>query len=327
LQEMDKVLKLALYRKMVEIRMFELTVARLFKEGKIKGVVHLSIGQEAAEAGACFALKEDDYMVGNHRSHGHNLAKGARMDRLLAEILGKSAGYNRGRAGSMNATAVEVGNLWSTAIVGANLPLAVGAGLTAKMKKTGKVTLCFFGEGASNTGAFHESLNLASIWKLPVIFLCENNLYAVSTPLDSSTSCASIADRASSYSMPGISIDGNDVFAVYRAVCKAVEKARRGEGPSLIECRTYRWEGHYVGDPRVYRSKEEEDKWKKKGPIKRFESRLIKMKICSIKEIEIIHRQVKQKIDEALKFSAEAPEPSGEEVMDYLYSPNFEKVK
>lgn len=327
MQEMDKVLKLALYRKMVEIRMFELTVARLFKEGKIKGVVHLSIGQEAAEAGACFALKEDDYMVGNHRSHGHNLAKGARMDRLLAEILGKSAGYNRGRAGSMNATAVEVGNLWSTAIVGANLPLAVGAGLTAKMKKTGKVTLCFFGEGASNTGAFHESLNLASIWKLPVIFLCENNLYAVSTPLDSSTSCASIADRASSYSMPGISIDGNDVFAVYRAVCKAVEKARRGEGPSLIECRTYRWEGHYVGDPRVYRSKEEEDKWKKKGPIKRFESRLIKMKICSIKEIEIIHRQVKQKIDEALKFSAEAPEPSGEEVMDYLYSPNFEKVK
>jgi TPP-dependent pyruvate/acetoin dehydrogenase alpha subunit len=269
--------------------MFELTVARLFKEGEIKGVVHISIGQEAAEVGACFALKKDDYIVGNHRSHGHNLAKGARMDRLLAEILGKSAGYNRGRAGSMNATAVEVGNLFSTAIVGANLSLAVGAGLTAKMKKTGKVTLCFFGEGASNTG--------------------------------------SIAERASSYSMPGISIDGNDVFAVYRTVCKAVEKARRGEGPSLIECRTYRWEGHYVGDPKVYRSKEEENKWKKKDPIKRFKSRLIKMKIYSIKEVEIVHRQVKQKIDEALKFSAEAPETSGKEVMDYLYSPSSEEVK
>jgi len=327
LQETDKVLKLEMYRKMVEIRMFELTVARLFKENKIKGVVHLSIGQEATEVGACFALRKEDYIVGTHRSHGHNLAKGARMDRLLAEILGKSAGYNRGRAGSMNATAVEVGNLFSTAIVGANLSLAVGAGLTAKMRKTGRVTLCFFGEGASNTGAFHESLNLASIWKLPVIFLCENNLYAVSTPLNSSTSCASIADRASSYSMPGVSIDGNDVFAVYRAVCKAVEKARREEGPSLIECRTYRWEGHYVGDPRVYRSKEEENKWKKKDPIKRFESGLIKMKICSIKEIEIIHRQVKQEIDEALKFSAEVPEPSGEEVMDYLYSPSSEEIK
>ena len=326
MQKIDEVLKLEMYRKMVEIRVFELTVARLFKEGQVKGVVHLSIGQEATEVGACFALKEDDYMVGNHRSHGHNLAKGARMDRLLAEILGKSAGYNRGRAGSMNATAVEVGNLWSTAIVGANLPLAVGAGLTAKMKKTRRVTLCFFGEGASNTGAFHESLNLASIWKLPVIFLCENNLYAVSTPLNSSTSCASISDRASSYSMPGVSIDGNDVFAVYRAVYKAVEKARRGEGPSLIECRTYRWEGHYVGDPRVYRSKEEENKWKKKDPIKRFESRLIKMKICSIKEIEIIHRQVRQKMDEALRFATGAPEPSGEEVMDYLYSPSSEKV-
>lgn len=320
MQEIDKVLKLEMYRKMVEIRVFELTVARLFKEGQVKGVVHLSVGQEATAVGACFALKKDDYMVGNHRSHGHNLAKGARMDRLLAEILGKSAGYNRGRAGSMNATAVEVGNLWSTAIVGANLSLAVGAGLTAKMKKTGRVTLCFFGEGASNTGAFHESLNLASIWKLPVIFLCENNLYAVSTPLNFSTSCASIAERASSYSIPGVSIDGNDIFTVYRAVCKAVEKARRGEGPSLIECRTYRWEGHYVGDPRVYRSKEEENKWKKKDPIKKFESRLIKMKICSIKKIEIIHRQVKQKIDEALRFSAEAPEPSGEEVMDYLYT-------
>lgn len=327
MQETDKVLKLEMYRKMVEIRMFELTVARLFKENKIKGVVHLSIGQEATEVGACFALRKEDYIVGTHRSHGHNLAKGARMDRLLAEILGKSAGYNRGRAGSMNATAVEVGNLFSTAIVGANLSLAVGAGLTAKMRKTGRVTLCFFGEGASNTGAFHESLNLASIWKLPVIFLCENNLYAVSTPLNSSTSCASIADRASSYSMPGVSIDGNDVFAVYRAVCKAVEKARREEGPSLIECRTYRWEGHYVGDPRVYRSKEEENKWKKKDPIKRFESGLIKMKICSIKEIEIIHRQVKQEIDEALKFSAEVPEPSGEEVMDYLYSPSSEEIK
>jgi len=326
LQETDKVLKLEMYRKMVEIRMFELTVARLFKENKIKGVVHLSIGQEATEVGACFALRKEDYIVGTHRSHGHNLAKGARMDRLLAEILGKSAGYNRGRAGSMNATAVEVGNLFSTAIVGANLSLAVGAGLTAKMRKTGRVTLCFFGEGASNTGAFHESLNLASIWKLPVIFLCENNLYAVSTPLNSSTSCASISDRASSYSMPGVSIDGNDVFAVYRAVCKAVEKARRGEGPSLIECRTYRWEGHYVGDPRVYRSKEEENKWKKKDPIKRFESRLIKMKICSIKEIEIIHRQVRQKMDEALRFATGAPEPSGEEVMGCLYSPSSEKV-
>ena len=326
MQEINKVLKLKMYRKMLEIRMFELTVARIFKEGKIKGVVHLSIGQEAAQAGACFALKKDDHIVGNHRSHGHNLAKGARMDRLLAEILGKSSGYNRGRAGSMNATAVEVGNLWSTAIVGANLPLAVGAGLTAKMKKTGRVTLCFFGEGASNTGSFHESLNLASIWKLPVIFLCENNLYAVSTPLNSSTSCASIAERASSYSMPGVSIDGNDVFAVYRAVCKSVEKARRGEGPSLIECRTYRWEGHYVGDPRVYRSREEENKWKKKDPIERLGSRLIEMKICSIKEIEIIHRQVKQKMDEALGFATGAPEPSGEEVMDYLYSPSSEKV-
>jgi len=306
--------------------MFELTVARLFKEGQIKGVVHLSIGQEAAAVGACLALKKDDYIVGTHRSHGHNLAKGARMDRLLAEILGRATGYNRGRAGSMNATAVEIGNLFSTAIVGANLSLAVGAGLTAKLRKTKKVTLCFFGDGASNTGAFHESLNLASAWKLPVIFLCENNLYAVSTTFSSSTSCTNVADRAPSYSMPGFSIDGNDVLLVHQEVSRAVEEARKGAGPSLIECKTYRWEGHYVGDPRVYRSKKEEEKWKKKDPIKRFETKLIEEEVCSEKEIRVIQQETKQEIDKALKFATEAPEPSGEEVMDYLYTPSSQEV-
>jgi len=316
---MDEELMLNMYRKMLEIRFFELTIADLFKKAKIKGVVHLSIGQEATAVGACFALKKDDYITGNHRSHGHNLAKGADINRVMAEIMGKVTGYNHGRGGSMNVTAGEVGNLWSSAIVGSNLPLAVGSALTSKMKNTGRVTLCFFGEGASNTGNFHESLNLASIWKLPVIFLCENNIYAVSTPVWYSSS-AQLTKRAVSYSIPGICVDGNDVLAVYEAVCEASKRARQGEGPSLIECKTYRWEGHYVGDPRVYRTRNEENEWRKKDPIKQFKSKLLNTRKFSEEKLKIVEEESRRKVEKAVEFAIESPEPLADKVMDYLYA-------
>jgi len=319
-KKLDKETMLKMYYKMIEIRFFELTATGLFKKGQIKGSIHPYIGQEAVGVGACFALNSGDYITTTHRPHGHNLAKGANMSRIFAEILGKVTGYNRGRGGSMHVAALEAGTLIASAVVGGNIPIAVGAALTSKMKKTSQVTLCFFGEGATNTGNFHESLNLAAIWHLPVLFMCENNIYAVSTPIYYSTLIENISIRAKGYGIPGITVDGNDVVAVYETTSEGVDRARKGNGPTLIEAKTYRWEGHYVGEPRVYRTREEEEKWKKRDPIQRFEKKLLEMQILDEGRIQQIKEEIGKKVTEALQWALNSPLPSPEDATRFIYT-------
>ncbi|MBA7602817.1 Acetoin:2,6-dichlorophenolindophenol oxidoreductase subunit alpha [subsurface metagenome] len=319
-KKLDKETMLKMYYKMIEIRFFELTATGLFKKGQIKGSIHPYIGQEAVGVGACFALNPGDYMTTTHRPHGHNLAKGAGMRRIFAEILGKVTGYNRGRGGSMHVAALETGTLIASAVVGGNIPIALGAALTSKMKKTSQVTLCFFGEGASNTGNFHESLNLAAIWHLPVVFMCENNIYAVSTPIYYSALIENISIRAKGYGIPGITVDGNDVIAVYKTNSEAVDRARRGDGPTLIEAKTYRWEGHYVGEPRVYRTREEEKGWKKRDPIKRLEKKLLEIQILNKENIVQIKEEIRKKVTEALQWALNSPLPSAEDATRFIYT-------
>lgn len=306
--------------KMYKIRFFEEKVDYLFALGLVHGTMHLSIGQEAVAVGAISTLKPDDYILSTHRGHGHCIAKGADINLMMAEFLGKETGYCRGRGGSMHIADVEKGNLGATGVVGGGIPIASGVGLSIKMRKTRQVVLCFFGDGAANQGAFHESLNLAAIWKLPVIFLCENNMYGMSMSVEKAFAIENIAKRAGSYGFPGEVVDGNDVLAVYKVVLKAIERARKGKGPSLIECKTYRWKGHSKSDQNLYRSKEEIKFWKMKCPIKRFKEKLIAEKIITNEEIKIIEENAKNIIEKAVDFAKNSPEPSVEEIFDGVYS-------
>ncbi len=306
--------------KMYKIRFFEEKVDYLFALGLVHGTMHLSIGQEAVAVGAISTLKPDDYILSTHRGHGHCIAKGADINLMMAEFLGKETGYCRGRGGSMHIADVEKGNLGATGVVGGGIPIASGVGLSIKMRKTGQVVICFFGDGAANQGAFHESLNLAAIWKLPVIFLCENNMYGMSMSVEKAFAIENIAKRAGSYGFPGEVVDGNYVLAVYKVVLKAVERARKGKGPSLIECKTYRWKGHSKSDQNLYRSKEEIESWKMKCPIKRFKEKLIAEKIITNEEIKIIEENAKNIIEKAVDFAKNSPEPSVEEIFDGVYS-------
>lgn len=306
--------------KMYKIRFFEEKVDYLFSLGLVHGTMHLSIGQEAVAVGAVSALKSDDYILSTHRGHGHCIAKGADINLMMAEFLGKETGYCRGRGGSMHIADIESGNLGATGVVGGGIPISTGVGLSIKMRKTGQVILCFFGDGAANLGAFHESLNLAAIWKLPVIFLCENNMYGMSMPVKKAIAIKDIAKRADSYGFPGKVVDGNDVLAVYEFVLKAVKRARKGEGPSLIECKTYRWKGHSKSDQNLYRSKEEIRSWKKKCPIKRFKKRLISENTLKEEEIKMIENDAKEVIEKAVDFANNSPEPSVEEIFEGVYS-------
>lgn len=306
--------------KMYKIRFFEEKVDYLFALGLVHGTMHLSIGQEAVAVGAISTLKPDDYILSTHRGHGHCIAKGADINLMMAEFLGKETGYCRGRGGSMHIADVEKGNLGATGVVGGGIPIASGVGLSIKMRKTGQVVICFFGDGAANQGAFHESLNLAAIWKLPVIFLCENNMYGMSMSVEKAFAIENIAKRAGSYGFPGEVVDGNDVLAVYKVVLKAIERARKGKGPSLIECKTYRWKGHSKSDQNLYRSKEEIKFWKMKCPIKRFKEKLIAEKIITNEEIKIIEENAKNIIEKAVDFAKNSPEPSVEEIFDGVYS-------
>ncbi|MGB9839410.1 pyruvate dehydrogenase (acetyl-transferring) E1 component subunit alpha [Thermovenabulum sp.] len=308
--ELTKEKRLWMYRKMYEVRLFEQEVDRLFKANMIWGTCHLSIGEEATAVGAIAALREDDMITSTHRGHGHCIAKGGKLPLMFAELLGKETGYCKGRGGSMHIADIESGNLGANGIVGGGIPIATGAALASKLKGDNKVTLCFFGDGANNQGVFHESLNMASLWKLPVVYICENNVYGMSLHVAKSTAVENIADRASAYSIPGVVVDGNDVEAVYEVVKEAVERARRGEGPTLIEAKTYRWMGHSKSDANLYRTKEEIESWKLKCPIKRYREKLISENIASAEEIENIEYQVKKEIEEALKFAMESPEPS-----------------
>jgi len=307
-------------RKMLEIRFFEEKVFELYAQNLVPGTIHLYAGEEAVAVGVCSNLRKDDYITSTHRGHGHCIAKGADLKRTMAEILGKKTGYCKGKGGSMHIADFSIGMLGATAVVGAGIPIAVGAGLSIKLRRTDQVVACFFGEGASNQGTFHEGINMASIWKLPVIFVCENNLYAMGTRQSIVMNIENIADRAVAYGIPGGVVDGNDVFAVYEAAEKAVERARKGEGPTLIECKTYRHKGHSRVDPARYRPKEEVEEWLAKDPIKRFKEKLMHARILNEAEIQHIEREVSVEIEEAVKFAIESPFPEPEEAVEDVYA-------
>lgn len=304
---------------MFKIREFEETVAMLFRQGKIPGWLHCYTGQEAVATGACAALRKSDYITSTHRGHGHLIAKGADMKKMMAELFGKKTGYNKGKGGSMHIADFSIGILGANGIVGAGIPIATGAGISIKRKKEDRVVLCFFGEGAGNRGTFHEGINLASTWNLPVVYLMENNLYAVSTHQSRIQKTTDIAARSAAYDIPGISVDGNDVLAVYNTVNRFAEGARRGEGPALIECRTYRWHGHYEGDPLNYRSTEELEEWKKNDPISRFRKVLLMKNILSEERDHQIKDELKNKIAMAIKFAEESSYPEKEEALQDVF--------
>ncbi len=306
--------------KMLEIRTFEEKAEELFALGKVHGTMHLSVGQEASAVGAVSALRPDDWMTSTHRGHGHCIAKNGDLKLMMAEFLGKETGYCRGRGGSMHIADVEGGNLGATGVVGGGIATAVGAALSSKMRGVDQVTLCFFGDGAANMGIFHESLNLAAIWTLPVVFVCENNQYAMSMSVKKALPIRDIADRACAYDMPGVVVDGNDVLAVYDVVEEAVERARAGKGPTLIECKTYRWRGHSKSDAQRYRTREEVESWKKKDPIARFRAYLLKEGVLSEDEIEQIEQEAHELIEEAVAFAESSAEPRVDEIMEGVYA-------
>lgn len=307
-------------RKMVEIRFFEEKVFELYGQNLVPGTIHLYAGEEAVAVGVCSVLEKTDYLTSTHRGHGHCIAKGADLSRTMAEILGKQTGYCKGKGGSMHIADFAIGMLGATAVVGAGLPIAVGAGLSAKLRGTKQVVACFFGEGASNQGTFHESLNIASVWGLPVVFVCENNLYAMGTRQSRVMNIENIADRASAYGFPGMMVDGNDVVAVYEASAIAVERARRCEGPTLIECKTYRRRGHSRVDPAKYRPKDEVQEWLGKDPIKLFKERLIQGNIFSEGEIVSAEKEVEIRIEEAVRFALDSPFPMPTEALQDVYA-------
>jgi len=316
----DKKIGLWIYNKMNEIRDFEETAWTLFTENKLRGSVHLYTGEEAVAAAVCAQLTDEDLIASTHRGHGHCIAKGAELDRALAELMGKATGYCNGRSGSMHIADFTKGNLGANAIVGGGIPIATGGALALKMQNKPNVAVAFFGDGASNQGTFHESINMAAVWKLPCIYVIENNQFGMTTPVEQSTSVEDISVRAAAYGIPGVTVDGNDVAAVYEAFAAAKERAVKGEGPSIIECKTYRWRGHWTGDPEVYRSREDVEDWKtNKDPIKRFRDYLIKKKLATKKELDEIDAAAAKKMEEAVQFALNSPEPDPAHVMDDVF--------
>ncbi len=318
-QTLDKSQLLHMYEQMKTIREFEERAGKEFASGKIPGFVHLYAGEEAVAVGVCSHLTDDDYITSHHRGHGHCIAKGVDLRTMVAELLGREAGACRGKGGSMHIADVNKGMLGANGIVGGGFPLAVGAGLTAKHNGKGQVAVCFFGDGAANQGTFHEGLNLAGIWKLPVVFVAENNGYAESTPVTYHMSCRDIADRAAGYNMPGVTVDGLDIFAVYEAAGEAITRARRGEGPSLIECKTYRYFGHFEGDTITYRTKEEVDAFRSRDAIQATRNAIEKRSIATAEELNAIDKKVQDSIDLAWQFAESEPYPSPEEALTDVY--------
>jgi pyruvate dehydrogenase E1 component alpha subunit len=309
-----------MYRTMVRIRRFEERVVREFADGNIPGSVHVYIGEEAVATGAIAHLRKDDYIMSTHRGHGHLIAKGGETTRMMAELFAKKTGYCLGKGGSMHIANIDIGMLGAAGIVGSGIPIAAGAGLSARLRGTDQVTICFFGDGASNIGRFHEGINLASVWCLPVIFICENNLWAVSVSTSCSMNIANIADRAIGYGIPGVVVDGMDVIAVYEAAGEAVARARSGKGPTLIEAKTYRFRGHFEGDAGAYRPKEEIEKWLKRDPVKLYQEKLLEMKVLTEKRVEDIDKKALTEIEDAVKFARESPFPEPEETLENVYS-------
>ena len=309
-----------MYRQMLTIRFFEEKVFELYGQNLVPGTIHLYAGEEAVAVGVCANLRRDDYITSTHRGHGHCIAKGARLDKTMAEILGRKTGYCKGKGGSMHIADFSIGMLGATAVVGAGIPIAAGAGLSIKLRGTDQVVACFFGEGASNQGTFHEGINLAAVWGLPVVFVCENNFYAMGTRQSRVMAIENIADRATAYGIPGVVVDGNDVLAVYDAAREAVERARRGEGSTLIECKTYRQKGHSRFDAAAYRPKEEVESWLKKDPVARFQTKLLEMNVLTEAETQKMVQEAKKAVDEATKFALDSPFPEPEEALEDVYA-------
>jgi len=309
-----------MYRVMVRIRKFEERTRKEFAAGNILGFVHLYAGEEAIATGACTNLRSDDYITSTHRGHGHLIAKGGMTDRMMAELYGKKTGYNKGKGGSMHIADMDIGMLGANGIVGAGVTIAGGAALSAKMRGTDQVCLCFLGDGATNTSRFHEGINLAACWSLPVVYVIENNLYAETTPICDTCRLPNLADRACAYGIPGKTVDGNDALAVYEAVSEAVARARKGEGPTLVECKTWRHYGHNEGDEQTYRTEEEVEDWMKKDPIPRFRKKLVEMGIFTEKDADKINQEMSKEIEKAVKFARESPFPAPEETLEDVYT-------
>jgi len=309
-----------MFRTMVRIRRFEERVSREFADGNIPGSVHLYIGEEAVATGAIAHLKKEDYIMSTHRGHGHLIAKGGETDKMMAELFAKKTGYCLGKGGSMHIANLDIGILGAAGIVGSGIPIATGAALSAQMRGTDQVTLCFFGDGASNIGRFHEGINMASVWHLPVVFICENNLWAVSMPTSSSLNIPNVADRAVGYGIPGVVVDGMDVMAVYEAAGEAVNRARKGQGPTLIEAKTYRFRGHFEGDSGTYRPKEEIDRWMQRDPISNYKAKLLETKVLTEKQSEDIDKEALAEMEAAMKFAQDSPFPELEETLENVYT-------
>ncbi|EJO5349038.1 pyruvate dehydrogenase (acetyl-transferring) E1 component subunit alpha [Clostridium botulinum] len=316
-----------MYKTMLKIRKFEQVAMNTFAEGKIPGFVHLYIGEEAVATGVCANLKDSDYITSTHRGHGHILAKGGDLKFMMAELFGKATGYCKGKGGSMHIADATKGILGANGIVGAGHNIAVGAGLSAQYRGTDQVCVCFFGDASTNQGTFHESLNMASVWKLPVVFVCENNLYGISMSQSRHQAIKDVADRGVAYNVPGIVVDGNDVFAVYEAAEEAIKRAREGKGPTLIECKTYRHRGHFEGDPCVYKPTEEQEEWLAKDPIPRFEKYLVENEILIEEKLKEVQSKVESEIDEAVDFANNSPYPELESVLEDVYTDIKEEVR
>lgn len=316
---MDNAMKKKMLVDMIRIRTFELRAKEVFKSGVMPGFLHMYLGEEAVAVGVCAALTKDDYILSTHRGHGHCIAKGAETKYMMAELLGKATGYNKGKGGSMHIAVPALGILGANGIVGGGMPLAIGAAWSAQYQGTDRVAVSFFGDGASNNGTFHESINLAAAYKLPAIFVCENNKYGAQTPFAMISKTVNVADRAAGYNIPGVVVDGNDVAAVYEAAKTAVERARAGEGPTLIECKTYRWDPHCVGkaDPRP---EDEVETWVAAEPISRYADVLIQEGVVTKEEVDQMWAEATKELDEAIEFGMNSPDPAAETALEDVYT-------
>jgi TPP-dependent pyruvate/acetoin dehydrogenase alpha subunit len=309
-----------LYRTMLRIRKFDTVVIKLYADGEIPGFMHLYVGEEAVAAGVCAVLRKTDYITSTHRGHGHCIAKGGRLDLMMAELFGKATGYCKGKGGSMHIADLGIGILGANGIVSGGIPIAVGAGVGIQYKNDDSVSVAFFGDGATNVGQFHEACNLAATWNLPVIFICENNQFAQTTPLTDHQSIKDVAHRALAYDMEFAIVDGNDVVEVHNKAFDAVTRAREGRGPTFIECKTYRWRGHWEGDPQPYRTNSDIEVWKRKCPIDRFGKYAIENKLLTSEELETIKKEVNAELEEAIEFARKSPYPASDEALEDVYT-------
>jgi pyruvate dehydrogenase E1 component alpha subunit len=311
---------LRMYFLMLKIRRVEERLMDIFAQGKIPGFIHVSIGQEAVPVGVCSVLRPDDYISNTHRGHGQALAKGADLKKFMAELYGRRDGYCRGKAGSMHVACKELGIIGSNGVVGGGIPIALGTAFASQYQGNDRVTVCFFGDGATNEGAFHESINLAAVWNLPMVFCCENNRWAEFTPQKVHTKLEDLSRRAEAYGIPGVTVDGDDVLKVRKAAEKAVAKARKGEGPTLLECKTHRWFGHFAGDSQKYRDPKEIEEVRKFDPILRFQNLLLEMKHLTLELVKKMEDQLRVEIEEAVAFAESSPVPGKEDILQDVYA-------